>query len=37
MTDIQKNGDVTGKSINVPLSTGFNQQKCECQHSINVA
>ncbi|CAF4189005.1 unnamed protein product, partial [Adineta steineri] len=24
------------KSINVPLSTGFNQQKCHCQHSINV-
>ncbi|CAF1226271.1 unnamed protein product [Adineta steineri] len=37
MADIQKNGDVTGKSINVPLSTGFNQQKCQCQHSINVA
>ncbi|CAF1326488.1 unnamed protein product [Adineta steineri] len=36
MTDIRKNGDVTGKSINVPLSTGFNQQKCQCQHSINV-
>ncbi|CAF1283943.1 unnamed protein product [Adineta steineri] len=28
---------ITGKSINVPLSTGFNQQKCQCQHSINVA
>ncbi|CAF3985472.1 unnamed protein product, partial [Adineta steineri] len=36
LTDIQKNDDVTGKSNNVPLSTGFNQQKCHCQHSINV-
>ncbi|CAF4063605.1 unnamed protein product, partial [Adineta steineri] len=26
---------ITGKSINVPSSTDFNQQKCHCQHSIN--